>query len=139
MKIAELIKIISDSGVDLEGVSYWSISDTLDHNVQRTNTKTFLAKDFYSKFKELTSESSEMSLEQLLKHPFLSKGQVGKFKELYYQEGGKEKLEQIIQSRQREVIESRLSGLYSGISRDRETQEFEQSDILASFRKEFLL
>ena len=132
MKIAELIKIISDSGVDLEGVSYWSISDTLDHNVQRTNTKTFLAKDFYSKFKELTSESSEMSLEQLLKHPFLSKEQVGKFKELYYQEGGKEKLEQIIQSRQREVIESRLSGLYSGISRDRETQEFEQSDILAS-------
>ena len=132
MKIAELIKIISDSGVDLEGVSYWSISDTLDHNVQRTNTKTFLAKDFYSKFKELTSESSEMSLEQLLKHPFLSKGQVGKFKELYYQEGGKEKLEQIIQSRQREVIESRLSGLYSGISRDRKTQEFEQSDILAS-------
>ena len=51
---------------------------------------------------------------------------------MYYQEGGKEKLEQIIQSRQREVIESRLSGLYSGISRDRETQEFEQSDILAS-------
>lgn len=95
MKIAELIKIISDSCVDLEGVSYWFISNTLDHNVQRINTKTFLAKDFYSKFKELTSESSEMSLEQLLKHPFLSKEQVGKFKELYYQEGGKEKLEQI--------------------------------------------
>lgn len=51
------------------------------------------SKDFYSKFKELTSESSEMSLEQLLKHPFLSKEQVGKFKESYYQDGGKEKLE----------------------------------------------
>ena len=57
------------------------------------HTKTFFAKDFYIKFKELTSESSEMSLEQLLKHPFLSKEQVGKFKELYYQDGGKEKLE----------------------------------------------
>lgn len=40
-KISEISQIIQNSGVKLEGVTYWSISDTLDHNLQRTNQNTW--------------------------------------------------------------------------------------------------
>lgn len=40
-KIAEISQIIINSGVELEGLTYWSISDTLDHNLQRTNQNTW--------------------------------------------------------------------------------------------------
>lgn len=112
-KIEEISKIIRESGVILEGISYWSISDTLDHNLQRTNTKTFLSKDFYDKYKELNSENSEISLDDVLAHPFLKEGQAEKFKELYMQEDGRRQIEQKIEASQREVITSRLAGLYS--------------------------
>lgn len=40
-KMNELSQIIKNSGVKLEGLTYWSISDTLDHNLQRTNQNTW--------------------------------------------------------------------------------------------------
>jgi len=39
--VTDISNVISDTGIDLEGVTYWSISDTLDHNLERTNRKTF--------------------------------------------------------------------------------------------------
>ncbi len=60
--MAEITQIISESGVKLEGITYWSISDTLDHNVKRTNTKTFLAREFYTKFKCLDDIKKLISL-----------------------------------------------------------------------------
>ena len=41
MKMSEISKAITETGIQLEGVTYWSISDTLDHNLERTNRKTF--------------------------------------------------------------------------------------------------
>ena len=41
MRINEISKAIEETGVSLEGITYWSISDTLDHNLERTNRKTF--------------------------------------------------------------------------------------------------
>lgn len=40
MKMNEVSKAIKETGINLEGVTYWSIDDTLDHNLQRTNEKT---------------------------------------------------------------------------------------------------
>jgi len=39
-KMNEISKAIEETGVSLEGITYWSISDTLDHNLERTNRKT---------------------------------------------------------------------------------------------------
>ena len=41
MRMNEISRAIEETGVDLEGITYWSISDTLDHNLERTNRKTF--------------------------------------------------------------------------------------------------
>ena len=41
MKISELSKAIEETGIHLDGITYWSISDTLDHNLERTNRKTY--------------------------------------------------------------------------------------------------
>ena len=41
MRMKEISKVIEETGIQLEGVTYWSISDTLDHNLERTNRKTF--------------------------------------------------------------------------------------------------
>lgn len=41
MKMKEIASAIKKTGVNLEGVTYWSTSDTLDHNLERTNRKTF--------------------------------------------------------------------------------------------------
>lgn len=41
MRMKEISKAIEETGIQLEGVTYWSISDTLDHNLERTNRKTF--------------------------------------------------------------------------------------------------
>lgn len=116
MKIIE--RIIQDSGVQLEGISYWTATDTLSPDVQRTNTKTFIAKDFYTKFKSL--QEGNIELEDLLQHPFLNKNQVNKFREIYLQDGGQQILEEMIKSRQRDVILSRGSGLYSEITREKD-------------------
>lgn len=40
-KMDEISQIIANSGIELEGVTYWSISDILDHNLQRTNQNTW--------------------------------------------------------------------------------------------------
>lgn len=40
MKMNEVSNVIKETGINLEGVTYWSIDDTLDHNLQRTNEKT---------------------------------------------------------------------------------------------------
>ena len=32
---------IEETGIQLDGITYWSISDTLDHNLERTNKKTY--------------------------------------------------------------------------------------------------
>ena len=37
----KISRAIEETGVSLEGITYWSISDTLDHNLERTNRKTF--------------------------------------------------------------------------------------------------
>lgn len=41
MKMQEIANVIKETGIDLEGITYWSTSDTLDHNLERTNIKTF--------------------------------------------------------------------------------------------------
>ena len=41
MRMNEILKAIEDTGVQLEGITYWSVSDTLDHNLERTNRKTY--------------------------------------------------------------------------------------------------
>ena len=41
IRMNEISKAIKETGVSLEGITYWSISDTLDHNLERTNRKTF--------------------------------------------------------------------------------------------------
>ena len=41
MRMNEISRAIEETGVDLEDITYWSISDTLDHNLERTNRKTF--------------------------------------------------------------------------------------------------
>lgn len=40
-KLQEISAAISETGIKLDGVTYWSISDTLDHNLERTNQKTY--------------------------------------------------------------------------------------------------
>lgn len=41
MKMDEISKTIKETGIQLEGITYWSISDKLDHNLERTNRKTY--------------------------------------------------------------------------------------------------
>lgn len=41
MRINEISKAIEGTGIQLDGITYWSISDTLDHNLERTNRKTY--------------------------------------------------------------------------------------------------
>ena len=41
VKISEIAKVIEETGIHLDGITYWSISDTLDHNLERTNRKTY--------------------------------------------------------------------------------------------------
>lgn len=80
MKINEVSRAIEETNVPLEGITYWSISDTLDHNLERTNRKTFeqgLPRDvattrysgLYSNFnkeKEMsTKKQNEQTLEEI--------------------------------------------------------------------------
>lgn len=127
MKIIE--RIIQESGVQLEGISYWTATDTLSPDVQRTNTKTFIAKDFYAKFKSL--KEGKLELKEVLQHPLLVnlakthkklEELRTKFREMY--ESKDERLELYVdektKERQRDVILSRGSGLYSEITREKE-------------------
>ena len=41
MRMDETSKAIKETGVQLDGITYWSISNTLDHNLERTNRKTY--------------------------------------------------------------------------------------------------
>lgn len=41
MRIDEISKAIGETRIQLDGITYWSISDTLDHNLERTNRKTY--------------------------------------------------------------------------------------------------
>lgn len=41
IKMSEISKAIEGTGIHLDGITYWSISDTLDHNLERTNKKTY--------------------------------------------------------------------------------------------------
>ena len=41
MRMDEISKAIEETGIQLDGITYWSISDTLDHNLERTNRKTY--------------------------------------------------------------------------------------------------
>lgn len=41
MRMNEISKTIGETGIQLDGITYWSISDTLDHNLERTNRKTY--------------------------------------------------------------------------------------------------
>ena len=115
-KISEIVDTIKKSEVKLEGVTYWSISDTLDHNLERTNKKTFLVKDFYKKYQTSKENKSDVKFEELLKHPlFKNNEQKEIFKKLYNSNGGTDKLEYMLKSIQREEVKSRLSGLYSDL------------------------
>lgn len=40
-RMAEVSDAIAETGIELEGITYWSVSDTLDHNLERTNQKTY--------------------------------------------------------------------------------------------------
>ena len=77
IRMNEISRAIKETGVSLEGITYWSISDTLDHNLERTNRKTFeqgLQRDvattryagLYSDFnreKEIIQESTQQNLD----------------------------------------------------------------------------
>lgn len=80
MRMHEISRTIEQTGIFLEGITYWSISDTLDHNLERTNKKTFeqeLKRDIittrysglYSNFNRekaiSTQESGHQVLEEL--------------------------------------------------------------------------
>lgn len=41
MRMNEISKAIEETGIQLDGITYWSISDILDHNLERTNRKTY--------------------------------------------------------------------------------------------------
>ena len=41
IRMNEISKAIEETGASIEGITYWSISDTIDHNLERTNRKTF--------------------------------------------------------------------------------------------------
>lgn len=41
LKMREITSAIEETGIQLDGITYWSISDTLDHNLERTNKKTY--------------------------------------------------------------------------------------------------
>lgn len=41
MRIDEISQAIKETGIELEGITYWSSTDTLDHNLQRSNEKTY--------------------------------------------------------------------------------------------------
>lgn len=41
IRINEISEAIKQTGIKLDGITYWSISDTLDHNLERTNRKTY--------------------------------------------------------------------------------------------------
>lgn len=41
MRMDEISKAIEETGIQLDGITYWSISDILDHNLERTNRKTY--------------------------------------------------------------------------------------------------
>lgn len=78
MKINEISRAIEETEVSLEGITYWSISDTLDHNLERTNRKTFeqgLQRDVattryaglysdFSKKQEIEHESNQQNIDE---------------------------------------------------------------------------
>lgn len=41
MRMNQISKAIEETGIQLDGITYWSISDKLDHNLERTNRKTY--------------------------------------------------------------------------------------------------
>ena len=79
IRMNEISKAIEETGVALEGITYWSISDTLDHNLERTNRKTFeqgLQRDVattryaglysdFSKEKEIEQESNQQDIDEV--------------------------------------------------------------------------
>lgn len=80
MKVNEISRATEETGVSLEGVTYWSISDTLDHNLERTNRRTFeqnsqrdtavtryagLYSDFNKEKDKTKQESDKQSLEKM--------------------------------------------------------------------------
>lgn len=40
-KIKEISDAINETEIQIEGITYWSVSDKLDHNLERTNTATY--------------------------------------------------------------------------------------------------
>lgn len=132
-KIKEITSIIRASGVKLEGLSYWTATDTLSPDVERTNKNTFIAKDFYEKYKKVShSEKTEDGIKSLKTHPFLSEDLAERIESVYKQEGGKEKIEKAIRSKQRNIIKSRLSGVYSELGKEKEINKQRNNDVLAS-------
>lgn len=79
MRMNEISRSIEETGVSLEGITYWSISNTLDHNLERTNRKTFeqgLQRDVattryaglysdFSKEKEIEHESNQQDTDEI--------------------------------------------------------------------------
>lgn len=80
MRMDKISRAIEETGVSLEGITYWSISDTLDHNLERINRKTFeqgLQRDVattrfaglysdFSKEKEIEHESNQQDTYDVL-------------------------------------------------------------------------
>ena len=44
-KLSLISNVINNSGVNLEGVTYWSLTDELDHNLERIRTNSLLNKE----------------------------------------------------------------------------------------------
>ena len=40
-KIKEISDAINETEIQIEGITYWSVSDKIDHNLERTNTATY--------------------------------------------------------------------------------------------------
>lgn len=80
IRMNEISKAIEETGVSLEGITYWSISDKLDHNLERTNRKTFeqgLQRDVattryaglysdFSKEQKIEYESNQQNTDEVL-------------------------------------------------------------------------
>ncbi len=75
MRMNEISRSIQETGISLEGITYWSISDTLDHNLERTNRKTLeqgLQRDVvttrYSGLYSNFNKERETPIQEISKH-----------------------------------------------------------------------
>lgn len=115
-KMIEVNEAIKESGVNLEGITYWTSNDTLSPDLERTNKKTYLLEDFKEKFRNLGNIENPTKMEELENHPYLKMVKLEKnFSEVIAEEHGYEQIEQYLEDNSRDIITTRKSGLYSNV------------------------